>query len=362
LREPYGRILVAVVFIVMLANMPIDHTPMIEDYTVCERAPTVHVPSAEVWSDNFDDEDISDWQLFAINHTATPDTLMSSNQSVTGGVLRATGLEWDYAGHNSSVAYGTWTFDVDIQDPVNEYHFYVGIAMEQFNNGWFTRERAGGGYAIGFATPDDGQDYIYLVRGSNDEGVAFLDYYYADDLVGWKNVIVTRELDGQFYVYLDGVLILDALNTYHTSSERLYFFSHGGPAIDNITVSNTVDYDAAPPKWGHPLDDMEIALGDSFYYDFNATDNSGIDQWWINDTLNFAIDDDGTVTNIRDIVVGEYGISVGVNDTLGNTQTGTFTLTVEEGLAIFPVELMIVAIGVPAVLVVALVIWRARKK
>jgi hypothetical protein len=106
-----------------------------------------------------------------------------------------------------------------------------------------------------------------------------------------------------------------------------------------------------------------IDAGTDFYYDLNATDYSGLDQWWINDTQNFAIDSEGVVTNNTQLAEGEYALRVGVNDTLGNTRHGTFVLTVNPppmGEPEFPIELVAVAGGF-VIILLALVIWRNRR-
>jgi hypothetical protein len=318
-----------------------------------------------VWSEDFEGE-IDDWHLYATNHTADPDCLIEGNFSLEGGVLRATGPEWNDAGHNSSVAYGTWSFDVDIQDPENEWHFYVAFSMKHFSERDLEEERLSPGYAVGFYIPDTGQHEIRLVRGSHNliPHALWLGTYYSDNIVGWHNIIVTHEPSGYFYVYLDGSLILRGKNSDYTTSERFLFASPAGPAIDNITVSDTLDYDAAPPEWDDPVLNKTITLGETLHYDLNATDYSGntVDQWWINDTVNFAIDTHGIITNVGDLVIGDYSIQVKVNDTLGNTRTSTFTLTVEAGSIAIPIELLIAVVGVVAVVVVVLVIWRTKRR
>jgi hypothetical protein len=158
---------------------------------------------------------------------------------------------------------------------------------------------------------------------------------------------------------MNDVLILKGKNLQHTTSERFYFVGSGGPAIDNVTVTGFPIPDAAPPEWDpEPVDQM-IDVGTDFYYDLNATDYSGIDQWWINDTVNFAIDDEGVITNIDVLEASSFVISVSVNDTLDNTQTGSFRLTVRELPTAFPIELVIAGVGAVVVIIV-LVIWRKR--
>ncbi|MCK5390645.1 MAG: hypothetical protein KAJ36_09145, partial [Candidatus Thorarchaeota archaeon] len=126
MKKSFWKIIAVLIVIVMLSSVSIGHTPDVVDYVNYTDVKSIHVPAGVVWSDNFDDEDISDWQLFVHNLTANPDTLEPGNSTAEGGVLRHIGVEWSYAGHNSSVAFGTWSFDVNIHNPVNASHFAVG--------------------------------------------------------------------------------------------------------------------------------------------------------------------------------------------------------------------------------------------
>jgi hypothetical protein len=360
----FEKLITVSLAIFLLSTLPISHPSHAKTSAAPIDARPSPIPSEVVWSEDFEGE-INDWHLYAVNHTADPDYVIEGNFSLEGGVLRATGPEWNDASHNSSVAYGTWSFDVDIKDPENEWHFYVAFSLKHFSERDLEEERLSPGYAVGFYIPDTGQHEIRLVRGSHDlmPHALWLDTYYSDNIVGWHNLIVTHEPSGFFYVYLNGILILREKNSDYTTSERFLFATPAGPAIDNITVSDTMDYDAAPPEWDHPFQSKTITLGESFYYDLNATDYSGstVDQYWLNDTANFAIDADGIITNIKDLVIGNYGIQVNVNDTLGNTRTGTFTLTVEAVSMIIPVEFILITTGILAVVIVLVIIWKIKK-
>ncbi|UCE11721.1 MAG: hypothetical protein JSW61_07270 [Candidatus Thorarchaeota archaeon] len=361
MKESVGRFLAVLSLTIILTMTAVCQAPALVKGVDIQRAAVEYSTSSIVWSDNFDDEDISDWNIIGINETADPFYLIPGNISASGGAMRIIGPEWHYAYHNSSVAFGTWRYDVDIQRPDTIDRFAVGFAGE-FNQETLLMGR-GNNYLISHRIFDDGPSGdLRLAVNSVDGTTRFLDTHPISDIRGWWNIIVTREPSGQFYVYLNGVLIMDAVDLTHTTLDSFSFYGMANPAIDNVSVSNTIDYDAAPPKWAHPLHGRTIVLGDSFYYDLNATDHSGIDQWWIDDVENFTIDDDGVITNTGELVVGEYDVTVWVNDTLGNTQTGTFTLTVEESPAIIPIELIAIAIGIPGVVVVVLVLWRTRKK
>jgi hypothetical protein len=396
LTKLFEKLLTTLLILSLFSIVPISHPSYAKNSAGSFDAKPGPILSEVVWSDNFDDENISDWQVFGVNYTSDPEYYLPAgydNFSVAGGVLRAIGPEWSFAGHNSSVVYGTWSFDLDIQYPDGYSHFVVAFISEQFNEDWLTIGPRGEAYGLSFY-PYDGAvpGKIDFIRASHDVGFTKLDTYNSPtNLIGWKNIIITRELSGQFYLYLDGTLIMESVNQFHTTSERFYFFGMANPGIDNITVSDTIDYDAAPPKWSPSLENKEIVLGESFYYDINATDHAEIDQYWIDDTQNFTIDNEGIITNITELVIGTYDVTVWVNDTLGNTQTGSFNLTVnvatttttttpstissttttsitttststtEPPPTLIPPEILIAGIAAPILLIVVLVIWKSRK-
>jgi hypothetical protein len=256
---------------------------------------------------------------------------------------------------------------VDVQKPADEFHFYVAFSVAHFSERDLEEERLSPGYAVGFYIIDTGLDEIRLVRGSHDlsPNALSLDYYYAESIIGWHNIIITRQDRDptyQFYVYMDGILILEGRNKDYSTSDRFLFVTPSNPAIDNITVSNTIDFDKAAPVWDERPSDQKGHSGEPFSYDLNATDYAGISGWWINDTHNFAISPGGIITNSEDLAPGEYGLAVKVNDTYGNTLTGEFALSVLASSTSPPMEILAVAIGIPIAAVVVIVIWKAKKR
>ncbi|MFX0074324.1 MAG: rhodanese-like domain-containing protein, partial [Candidatus Hermodarchaeota archaeon] len=91
--------------------------------------------------------------------------------------------------------------------------------------------------------------------------------------------------------------------------------------------------DIIGPTWEEIPSDRFFEYGEAFSYDLNATDPSGIDEWWLNDTTYFDIDGSGVITNKTLVPVGEYRLEVKVNDTYGNTLTDQFKITVEDTIA-----------------------------
>lgn len=82
--------------------------------------------------------------------------------------------------------------------------------------------------------------------------------------------------------------------------------------------------------WREPVVNQTSEFGMSFHYDLNATSSAGIDSWWLNDTIHFAVDHEGVITNKLDLGPAGtvYGLRVSVNDTFGNTLSGAFGVTV----------------------------------
>ncbi|MFW9979820.1 MAG: hypothetical protein ACFFEJ_17190 [Candidatus Thorarchaeota archaeon] len=84
--------------------------------------------------------------------------------------------------------------------------------------------------------------------------------------------------------------------------------------------------DQTPPTWDQSPDDIEWEFGAAFHWDLNATDLSGLDTWWLNDTENFDIDDFGVIRNITLLPVSPYGLHIFVNDTFGGILDVEFTV------------------------------------
>ncbi|MFW9849345.1 MAG: nitrous oxide reductase family maturation protein NosD, partial [Candidatus Thorarchaeota archaeon] len=89
-------------------------------------------------------------------------------------------------------------------------------------------------------------------------------------------------------------------------------------------------HEASPPNWDTIPINQIVEFGNGLYYDLDVTDFSDIDQWWINDTTSFNIDQDGTITNSTPLAVGTYSILISVSDIVGYIQSHEITITVED--------------------------------
>ncbi len=112
----------------------------------------------------------------------------------------------------------------------------------------------------------------------------------------------------------------------------------------------------APPTWVEAPTDQSMIFGERFRYQLNATDESGIDYWWLDDTEYFSINRYGVITDNDILPVGIYTIQVSVNDTLGNTLTSEFFLTVIAGVTPLPWLPTVLAVTILVVVIVVLLI------
>ncbi|MFC1742151.1 LamG-like jellyroll fold domain-containing protein [Nanoarchaeota archaeon] len=94
----------------------------------------------------------------------------------------------------------------------------------------------------------------------------------------------------------------------------------GSTYLFNTThfTSFRIAEDTTPPTWDQALQNQTIEYGAAFVYDVNASDPSGINQYWLNGT-DFSIDSgNGNITNATALAVGVYHLNVSVNDTAEN--------------------------------------------
>jgi len=103
-----------------------------------------------------------------------------------------------------------------------------------------------------------------------------------------------------------------------------------GNSVSRVFKVTVLSTDEIAPTWDEQPTNQLIEFGDGLRYNLNASDASGIDDWWIDDTTLFAIDGNGIVTNTTTLPVGLFSILVFTNDTQGNLLSASFTVTVQD--------------------------------
>ncbi|MFX1502901.1 MAG: SBBP repeat-containing protein [Promethearchaeota archaeon] len=118
-------------------------------------------------------------------------------------------------------------------------------------------------------------------------------------------------------------IVLLSVGEYHIEVKAYDPYGNYCNATFKIIVQNM-----AKPIWDDVPTDQIVEYGENLYYDLNASDLSGIDHWWINDTLSFSINDDGIISNIVSLSPGVYYLEVRAYDPLGNYCNATFRIVV----------------------------------
>ncbi|MFX1475168.1 MAG: hypothetical protein ACFFCO_06815 [Promethearchaeota archaeon] len=184
----------------------------------------IHAPpcqAATVWSDDFNDGTLDGWTVDTGVFSADDHTL----QGDAGMMSRAS--------HTSTVATGTWSFDIHCG--------YLGIGVQFIS------------LEIG-APLIEYYSYDITVSGRNEQIYFFrhwnyvptrLGNYTPTTILGWHHFDITRDADGQFYVYINGTLAMEFVDTTYNSSNYFVVQAELDTAIDNIRVSDTVDI--SPP-------------------------------------------------------------------------------------------------------------------
>ncbi len=94
---------------------------------------------------------------------------------------------------------------------------------------------------------------------------------------------------------------------------------------DTITVEDTT-----APTWDEVPQDVGLTYGEALYYDLNASDLSGIANYYINDTNNFSIDTDGILRNATMLSLGTYILQINATDNFGNNNSTTIIISVTD--------------------------------
>jgi parallel beta-helix repeat protein len=135
----------------------------------------------------------------------------------------------------------------------------------------------------------------------------------------------TIDWDGSdIYADVDGIPV----GVYNVS---LVVYHISGHWLSNSSILTVIDTEA--PTWTPTPADYYQEYGVSLAYDIDAFDPSGIDDWWLTGDSNFTINGNGVMTNTTFLAIGEYELTVHVNDTFGYVTTADFSVFVEDTTA-----------------------------
>ncbi len=195
--------------------------------------------------DDFNDGNYDGWNVTAC--------------SVVDGTLRATGAP-AYASHNSDVAAGTWSFDMEHLPwsestrpsgqlglyMFNSIFYFMGNAIEDFPRSSYC-------LVAGYSVTDDDWEPVYSIRKSlgvgGDIGAWPLLGSWDGQELGWQHFDITRTAEGRISVFHNGTLVVQVVDTDINSSEYFIFLSYDDRALDNVVVSDTIDHHSGLPLY-----------------------------------------------------------------------------------------------------------------
>jgi len=209
------------------------------------------VLAAVEWEEDFEGGIPDGWDFYSYEMVSgVHKPLDDPGFSVVDGVLRApnhkAGDNKTAAKRNSTVAYGTWSFDW-LASPIayDSIELTLNHPEHNFNTtGIDISDSSFTGYVI---VIDNNVPIIRLLKLHKQQGIfspTILDSNRFDaELEGTHHIDVTRGSEGQFYVYFNTILLLQATENSITTSQAFGMTSwRGDSGIDNISISNTVDY------------------------------------------------------------------------------------------------------------------------
>jgi hypothetical protein len=199
-----------------------------------------------VWSDDFDDGNYDGWTVRTGNFTAEDFTLRAN----------ATMGESDIY-INSTVATGTWQWSMYSVNPDNVsrvFFIHCPILSSQTLQDYITAysiemDPMNRNFTIQKWEPSDTSNWNNII----------LDMYTAPSVIdGWQHIMLTRDDNGFFHVWINGTLRMSAIDDEFRTAGIFRFACTNGSAIDNIAISDTLDRTPEPSDFQFTDEELVI--------------------------------------------------------------------------------------------------------
>jgi len=182
--------------------------------------------AAVVWSYDFTDGNYTGW------------TVINGTYSAEDQVLRAASAD-DYCSisHESSVAYGNWSFDVYHNASVNPLYFDIySFIADELVDGPYTTTYLHQKVPLNGYTLEFGILGASVRRWTDGDGLT-IGAVGGLTFSGWRTVEINRDSAGHFAIYVNGTLVEELDDATFTTSELFGWSSKPGHAIDNVIVN-----------------------------------------------------------------------------------------------------------------------------
>ena len=209
------------------------------------------VQAAEVWSDNFDDENYDGWTIKYGSFSCESKTLAATTDSTPeGNTSSFDNAIW----RKSNVSYGTWSFDFYWGGQTYWGPTFFFVVDELRGNGIAP---GGSSYALqlekyGWLTT---WDFMYIYGTGFDDpefiGEDIKSWNAPYGVNAWRHAVIILEKKSEAYasfnLYINGTLLGSALCIFaerKIESQYFYMAMNNGSKLDNFVVSDTID----PPE------------------------------------------------------------------------------------------------------------------
>ena len=185
-----------------------------------------YASAATVWSDNFNDNDKEGW-------TVVQGILAVGSIEGASPALVGNSPSLSIAYHDSSVAYGTWSFKLYTMKGRN---FRINFVCTEV-----PESETVDGYALGVVFKPDDTPIMKLLKIANGNEHELGEFRGGIRYSDWQTIDIVRTPEGYMYVWFGGMRRIDAQDTTYESSDYFTFCAGFTIAIDNIVVSDTID-------------------------------------------------------------------------------------------------------------------------
>ncbi|MFX1565370.1 MAG: hypothetical protein ACFFCH_05215 [Promethearchaeota archaeon] len=178
--------------------------------------PTHNIAATIIWADDFNDGDYNGWNV-VYGAFSTEDNLLRAE------------VGQSCINHPSTVIVGTWSFDFIFSGQFSS-GANIGFACEEVVLYPIT------GYVLKV-----GRSAFELVVWNQSYDWIIGSYYPLYHINGRQEIDITREENGQFRVYINNTLQIEAIDTTISASNYFHFFCGPNEALDDISVSDSID-------------------------------------------------------------------------------------------------------------------------
>lgn len=238
------------------------------------------------WSEDFKDGNYNDWDTMAYNSSNIWTGKLTRSDAQFSVIDEAlTSPDFDsfqdsaHAYHDSTAAYGSWSFDWSISNDKQSYDAVEFIFSDERTNynwsGLHENEKNLTGYGLVLGSYDEPKVLsktpgltLAKFKNTDNRSIAsiLLDHRFDGSMEGTHHIRINRNRDGEFKVYFDGELTIRVTDNEYKSSEKFGFTSWiGASSISNIMVKAL---DVQSPSTIHPaiIFIILLSVGGTGYY------------------------------------------------------------------------------------------------